>query len=331
MFTASMAAIKGLVSASGIPELSGTVRLWEIDPGIYFVHEGTTIYPARNIGTAVSYDSILILSDFLQRYNYKYYIIYNTVGQITYGQARENGGSAKFSNITPFQGASEQYQGSVGTVPAPQAGNQDKFLRGDGTWGEPDVFDGATALAAGKKGFVPAPQAGDNEKFLKGDGTWGDIPVMQGANWLPQTNGNKGLVPIPTFDDVFKCLKGNGEWGHSNAVFTCALNPTTDSHGFYKHRIRMVDFLGTYRIYTQSEIASLIHYGYNCTLMIEDRRPYEHKNIFCRGVFRQNGVNLYPVFEHINVINGLLTIGYYSCIQEDGIEYWIYNLEKEIN
>ena len=177
MFTASLAAIKALMSASGIPELSGTVRLWEKEPGIYFLHGGTTIYIGASRATVESYDSILILSDFFQGYNYKYYIIYNTIGQITYGQARETGGTSIFSNITPFQGASELYQGGIGTVPAPQAGDNEKFLKGDGTWGEPDVFDGATSSAAGQKGAVPAPQAGDNEKFLKGDGTWGNTFV----------------------------------------------------------------------------------------------------------------------------------------------------------
>lgn len=31
---------------------------------------------------------------------------------------------------------------------------------------------GATSNTAGKAGFVPAPASGDNEKFLRGDGTW---------------------------------------------------------------------------------------------------------------------------------------------------------------
>jgi hypothetical protein len=34
---------------------------------------------------------------------------------------------------------------------------------------------GATALVAGTKGLVPAPSAGDEFKFLKGDGTWGTV------------------------------------------------------------------------------------------------------------------------------------------------------------
>lgn len=35
-------------------------------------------------------------------------------------------------------------------------------------------FDGATSSTAGEKGMVPAPAAGDNGKFLCGDGTWKD-------------------------------------------------------------------------------------------------------------------------------------------------------------
>lgn len=36
----------------------------------------------------------------------------------------------------------------------------------------PSVMTGATASAAGKQGLVPAPAAGNQNKFLKGDGTW---------------------------------------------------------------------------------------------------------------------------------------------------------------
>ena len=38
-----------------------------------------------------------------------------------------------------------------------------------------DVMVGATALSAGSKGLVPTPAAGDNNKFLRGDGTWSDV------------------------------------------------------------------------------------------------------------------------------------------------------------
>ena len=38
------------------------------------------------------------------------------------------------------------------------------------------AFTGATAAAAGKAGLVPAPAAGYNNRFLRGDGTWAEVP-----------------------------------------------------------------------------------------------------------------------------------------------------------
>ena len=38
-----------------------------------------------------------------------------------------------------------------------------------------DDFTGATSVTGGLSGFVPAPKAGDNGKFLRGDGTWATI------------------------------------------------------------------------------------------------------------------------------------------------------------
>lgn len=41
-----------------------------------------------------------------------------------------------------------------------------------------DEFTGATAEAAGTAGLVPAPQIGEQDYFLKGDGTWSPIEVV---------------------------------------------------------------------------------------------------------------------------------------------------------
>ena len=37
------------------------------------------------------------------------------------------------------------------------------------------IMQGATANAAGRSGLVPVPAAGDQDKFLRGDGTWQDV------------------------------------------------------------------------------------------------------------------------------------------------------------
>lgn len=41
-----------------------------------------------------------------------------------------------------------------------------------------EVMTGPTAEAAGKAGLVPAPQVGDQNKFLRGDGNWAEVPVV---------------------------------------------------------------------------------------------------------------------------------------------------------
>ena len=49
-----------------------------------------------------------------------------------------------------------------------------KKKRSDGTYSEFEVLDmiGATASDDGEKGVVPIPRAGEQDKFLRGDGTW---------------------------------------------------------------------------------------------------------------------------------------------------------------
>ena len=41
-------------------------------------------------------------------------------------------------------------------------------------WVAPATMTGASAQSAGSSGLVPAPASGDDDKFLKGDGTWGE-------------------------------------------------------------------------------------------------------------------------------------------------------------
>ncbi len=74
-------------------------------------------------------------------------------------------------------GATASAAGAAGYVPAPGAGKQEKYLRGDGTWQTPPNttyadMTGATASAAGTHGLVPAPAKGTQGKYLRGDGTW---------------------------------------------------------------------------------------------------------------------------------------------------------------
>ena len=56
-----------------------------------------------------------------------------------------------------------------------------------------DAFTGASAEAAGEEGLVPAPAQGDQDKFLKADGTWA-VPVDNDTTYDVATSETAGLV-----------------------------------------------------------------------------------------------------------------------------------------
>ena len=79
-------------------------------------------------------------------------------------------------------GATSLIAGEAGIVPAPAAGDDGKYLKGDGTWGTPtdttyNNFTGTDGLVDGVAGLVPAPLTTDAGKFLKSDGAWTAIPA----------------------------------------------------------------------------------------------------------------------------------------------------------
>lgn len=138
------------------------------------------------------------------------------------------------SGASDFIGATATTDGMHGLVIQPNAGDQDKFLRGDGTWayheGSLD-FTGATASTDGTHGLVIQPLAGDQDKYLKGDGTWSTLPLMGGAS--SSVDGTSGLVPTPHIADKDKYLKGDGTWAAIDmpSVFTGATASTAGTIG----------------------------------------------------------------------------------------------------
>lgn len=111
-------------------------------------------------------------------------------------------------------GATATEAGRSGLVPTPQAGDQEKFLRGDGEWIKIifTTMKGATAVEDGEEGLVPAPKAGDEAKFLQATGKWAavKVPVMTGAS--PFSPGTSGLVPTPSAGSQDLFLNGAGQW-----------------------------------------------------------------------------------------------------------------------
>lgn len=102
------------------------------------------------------------------------------------------------------------------------------------------TMGGATASQAGTFGAPPAPQAGDQNRFLKGDGTWADlgiedVPVMTGAT--SSANGKKGQVPAPASADRNKFLRGDAKWtalGFQGASSNVAVTATANTSGNYQ-------------------------------------------------------------------------------------------------
>lgn len=102
------------------------------------------------------------------------------------------------TTYTNMGAASASASGKAGLVPAPAAGAQTKYLRGDGTWQTPpnttySNMGGATSSAAGSAGLVPAPTAGKQTSFLRGDGTW---VVPTNTTYAKANTTTLGLVMI---------------------------------------------------------------------------------------------------------------------------------------
>lgn len=82
------------------------------------------------------------------------------------------------------------------------------------------VFGPASSSAAGSNGFVPAPAAGENDKFLRGDGEWsegplGPVPVVTASATVDANVGTpsvtvtkSGTDENPAFAFAFKNVKG---------------------------------------------------------------------------------------------------------------------------
>lgn len=186
-----------------------------------------------------------------------------TVSQAIAGKVNANQGSANAGKalgidstgaVVPvpfsgedFTGATSSAAGVHGYVPAPAAGDHEKFLKGNGTWSavpNPQVMTGATAQEAGAPGMVPAPAAGDHGKYLKGDGTWSEVPdpqVMTGAT--ASAAGTSGLVPAPAIAEREKFLCGDGTWTmpEGGKLVSFDLDTVTNTSGSYTHTTVLAD------------------------------------------------------------------------------------------
>ena len=122
----------------------------------------------------------------------------NTLGGVKVGSNLSISSGVLSANA--MTGATSSADGDAGYVPQPLIADENKYLKGNGTWDTPpnttytagsnisidanneisatdttySNFTGATSSVAGAAGLVPAPAAGDEGKALHGDGTWKD-------------------------------------------------------------------------------------------------------------------------------------------------------------
>ena len=133
------------------------------------------------------------------------------------------------TTYTNMGAASASAAGKAGLVPAPAAGAQAKYLRGDGTWQTPpnttySNMGGATSSAAGSAGLVPAPAAGKQASFLRGDGTW-VIPTNT-TYGLASTTANGLLRQLNGSTSSFMC--GDGTWATPPNTTYAVANESTN-------------------------------------------------------------------------------------------------------
>ena len=128
----------------------------------------------------------------------------------TTGSGSGSGGGSTY--IPDFIGCTDEFDGVRGLVPAPQAGDNNKWLKGSGGWEEIPIMTPASELGfGGKEGLAPAPPVGSYDLYLTGGGNWTRPSVFRPATAFEA--GLQGEVPAPPMGiGDYYLLESTGNW-----------------------------------------------------------------------------------------------------------------------
>lgn len=159
------------------------------------------------------------------------------------------------TTYTNMGAASASAAGKAGLVPAPAAGAQAKYLRGDGTWQTPpnttySNMGGATSSAAGSAGLVPAPAAGKQASFLRGDGTW--VVPTNTTYGLASTTANGLLRQLNGSTSNF--MRGDGTWATPPNTTYAVANESTNGLMAAADKKTMNRFIGVNTVTTLANL-----------------------------------------------------------------------------
>lgn len=97
-----------------------------------------------------------------------------------------------------------------------------------------DVMTGASSSVDGAKGLVPAPSKGDQNKFLKGDGSWAvpyTHPTYTEVNGKPDADATPGFGGTFTVTDITTNTLGHVTAGTSRTITIPSTTATTSAAG----------------------------------------------------------------------------------------------------
>jgi hypothetical protein len=144
--------------------------------------------------------------------------------------------------IKDMVGATDSVDGKAGSVPAPKAGEETKFLRGDGKWATITIPE--VEQSDWSEQDTDAPSYIKNKPELATVATTGsyedltDKPTIVQSDWAQDddtqedfiknkpgvySGSDAGLVPTGTVADQEKFLRGDGSWSDVDNTDACTV------------------------------------------------------------------------------------------------------------